>query len=174
MAGEQFGPILGAPSTGGGGGGGAGSLLASHEYAPSTIASYALGNTLVALDATNLTLEFTVPANGIVDIDVEMWLEITTNGTGGTIALGLLDHTTGDQVGNTKNSLGWGASADSGPAGTVHNRFHLTDLTPGPMQVDVAGSAVNAGAAYAAAQAYVGPADTGKVSPALIQAFTSL
>lgn len=153
-----------------------GTILKSQVYAPVTLAVYTLGTTLAALDTTNLTLAFTVPANGIVDILFSAECQIVTaSGVGGQTSIGVLNHSGGAQLGNTINVLGCGAVTVNNQA-TITCRFHLTGLTPGALQVDIAGSrtgnAGNQGFVYA--QGYTGNASGASTSPALIEAIASL
>jgi hypothetical protein len=101
---------------------GGASLLARVQYAPSSYASNeSTSITLVAVDATNLTIAFTVPASG--DVLVRL--------TGAVIlpalAYGywaLLDHTSHAQVGDTVLA-GYAGNFQSTAA------FLITGLTPG-------------------------------------------
>lgn len=61
--------------------GGGSSLLASHQYAPGTIATYSVASsTIAALDTTNLTISFTAPASGNVLVVLQASGKSTTAG----------------------------------------------------------------------------------------------
>lgn len=151
-------------------------LLSTNVYAPGSLVVYTLDNTLAALDTTNATLSFTVPSNGKVDVLVQVECQIFTTTTGGTIAFGLLNHSGGAQLGYNQHTLGWAAFSASSLISTATLRFHLTGLTPGSLQVDLAagvttGSGVT-GSVYA--QGYTGAPDGGKTSPLLMQAYAAV
>lgn len=56
----------------GGGGGGAGTVLASVRYLPASLVTYNINSTTPAVaDATNLTISFTAPSSGAVEIYLE-------------------------------------------------------------------------------------------------------
>lgn len=89
---------------------------------------------MTALDTTNLTLAFTVPANGIVDVDVMVACFVGT--TSELLWLGLLNHTGGAQIGNSEEVFF--SSNATNVMTLARPRFHLTELTPGALQVDLA------------------------------------
>lgn len=155
-----------------------GTLLTTKVHAPAGLTTYALSNTtMTALDTTNATLAFTVPPSGQVLVTVQCEAQLTTPaGSGGTIGVALLNHSGGAQLGFTVNPLAWGVAAVSSPISTVNFAFLLTGLTPGALQVDVAGSvAPNAvgvsGNIYA--QGYTGLANGSKTSPLTIIAYAA-
>lgn len=151
-----------------------GTLLNSIQYAPSTLSSYVATTTMAALDATNITLSFTVPASGNVDIDVEIFLEIISSSGGEQCALGLLDHTTHAQVGLTivcaetdQTTLAFSS--------LLRPRFHLTGLTAGAHQLDLGAAAGSAttGSVNLYAQGFMGSPTGSNRGPALMQAFAA-
>jgi hypothetical protein len=71
--------------------------LASVQYAPATVATVTGADALTAFDTTNLTVSFVAPASG----DVLVRLTGAVQNLGSEALFGLLDHTTGDQVGVT-------------------------------------------------------------------------
>ena len=93
--------------------------------------------TLTALDTTNATLAFTVPANGIVDILVQLFYTCVRVASANAVVLGLLNHTGGAQVGlNQEIVNNQVASTTLEAVNSV--TFHLTGLTPGALQLDLA------------------------------------
>ena len=103
-----------APASGSG-------LIARVQYAPSSYASNPSTSTsLVAVDATNLTIAFTVPASGdvLVRLTGACILPATAYGY-----WALLDHTSGFQVGDTVLA-GYSGNFQSSAA------FLITGLTP--------------------------------------------
>lgn len=118
-----------------------GTLLSTALYAPGTVSTYTLTTTLAALDTTNLTLAFTVPANGIVDVVAEfLW----SGASGSLVGCGLKNHSGGAQLGLTK-TVGFQNAAGVTLDIRSSVKFHLTGLTPGALQVDfAAGSNVGA------------------------------
>ena len=155
-----------------------GTLLASHQYAPASNTEFTFNtSTLTKLDATNLTLAFTVPANQIVDVDADFFLYSQSGGSiaGETVAIGLLNHTGGAQVGFTQplNNID---NVSIAGALHYHIRFHLTGLTAGALQLDLAGvtSGTTGGSGVLEAQGLTGQLTDVDGGPALLQAFASV
>ena len=117
--------------------------------------TYTLGaTTLAALDTTNATLAFTVPANGIVDIEIICLAQCTRTTSGNTINIGILNHSGGAQLGPTMELINNQVSNTTViQAGTL--KFHLTGLPAGAFQVDLAAAHYtgtgNSGFVYAGA-----------------------
>ena len=152
-----------------------GSLLATLQY--TTTHTYAVAVTsLTALDTTNLTLACIVPANGIVDVDVECSVNLNATATSSSITFGLLDHTAHTQTGLSISPLQEPGVSAPVLFQMVRFRFHLTGLSPGAIQWDLA--ACIQSAAGTSANVYTA-GSTGLVgaaagSPLLMQAFASL
>jgi hypothetical protein len=148
-----------------------GVILATQQYAPSSLASYTVAATTVAaLDTTNLTLAFTVPANGIVDVIVQT--SIVTIGAA-QVNLELFDHTSGAVIGYTV--LAADGTASLTMIFTAIQIFHLTGLTPGALQVDLA--AGRDGGTSATIHAHNGTSKTMAsldYGPTVIQAIASI
>jgi hypothetical protein len=126
-----------------------------------------------------LTIPFTVPSNGVVDIDVQIYGQVSLAGSAGgaILAFGLFQHGTSTQIGTTEHAFGWGVVSTSavGPIIICNHRFHLAGLTPGSLTLDLAGAVTSGASAGAvAAQGYTGNPNTSNVSPAIIQAFASV
>ena len=153
-----------------------GTILASHQYAPSVAATYVVANqTLTLQDATNLTLALTVPANGIVDIDVTLYWIVSAAASVTTYAwIGLLNHTGGAQVGDTINLFEESSSIALLFQTTSTFRFHLTVLTPGALQLDLAAAFLGVGSTVELQAQGAQGAATGTVSPFLMQAIASV
>lgn len=152
-----------------------GTLLQSHRYAPVSQTAVSLAVSLAALDTTNDTIAFTVPANGIVDVDVEaFYVANAVSGATPVIGWGLLNHTGGAQLGETANMSYTATNGSWG--GLQKHRFHLTGLTPGPLQLDFAAgisTVVNAsGSIFALLRTSIPATSAG--APILMQAFASV
>jgi hypothetical protein len=164
-------PPAAIPTPGGGGGGGTGGILATAEYlGPAT---YLLTGTMAVIDAVNATLAFDVPANGIVDVDVDIAVTLL-NSTPFIVegAIGLLDHTSGLQVGSLKSVGSVFGFTGQYTQLSIHNRFHLTGMTPGACLLDLAGvKADNGGTSIV--QINVGTSGL-DASPILMQASASV
>ncbi len=151
-----------------------GALLASQLYAPGVEQSIAVtATTLTALDTTNWTLPFTVPASGNVDIDIEFNFNVTITASLNILSIALLNHSGGAQIGNTKLLLQSNTVLSDVLLGRM--RFHLTGLTPGALQIDIAASYTSGtgSAATVYAQGNSGTITNGKAGPLLIQAFAA-
>jgi hypothetical protein len=156
-----------------------GTVLATQQFAPSTLSTYAAAaTTMTALDTTNLTLSFTVPANGIVDVLVQITYTIVGTVGGATLYLCLLNHTGGALVGNVQVlAVNGGTSITLQAVNTV--TFHLTGLTPGALQIDVAGGKIDpsgtaTGNFYAIANTSKTIASDTPAGPCIIQAKASV
>jgi hypothetical protein len=117
---------------------------------------------LAAVDPTNLTIAFTVPASGKVDLYASYdWIESGANG----LCTGWVLHGTSTLAGYLRyvgaaNPFGLNDSAE----------WHLTGLTPGPLQLDLAAQL----AAVGSTQIFVQDGtDKTKDSPALLQAYAA-
>lgn len=150
-----------------------GTLLATQQVASAHTYSVNVG-TLTALDTTNATLSLTVPASGNVDIEVSGYSTITTGASGGSMFMGILNHSGGAQLGFTL-VVDTVAVVSSSLDQQFKKRFHLTGLTPGALQVDVAAvvttGAGNSGQVITAGNTGTPAAGTGE--PLLIQAFAA-
>jgi hypothetical protein len=119
-----------------------GQILATQVYTTTHTYTVAV-TTMAALDTTNATLSFTVPASGIVDIVVSFVYEITSVST--SMMVGLFNHTGGAIVG-----LIQGMAFTPGAGGIENSyqsallKFHLTSLTPGALQLDLAAGVTTA------------------------------
>lgn len=112
--------------------------LATQQFAPGSLSTYALTASLAAVDTTNATLAFTVPASGIVDVLVEVFFGISAPSTGSQyLTLGLLNHSGGAQLGLSISPASEQVVSQS-VVGLASVKFHLTGLTPGALQVDLA------------------------------------
>lgn len=150
-----------------------GTLLETQQYAPGTLASYVLGSTLSTIDTTNLTLAFTVPSSGNVDLDYEFTCNASYNSAPTIVALGALNHSGGAQLGYTKPVILSETDSEANSQVTIRTRFHLTGLTPGALQVDAAGQTINGQFGTIYAQGITGAATSSQESPALMQAFAA-
>ncbi len=118
-----------------------GGLLAAIQYAPSSTTLITITSTaaIVVVDAVNLTIPFVVPTSGNVFVTATMPVQ---TGTGYYSYLGLMDHSTGLQVGD---------SQIIGPnqwVTPVTCSWLITGLTPGAsLQYDL--GAINPGGAPA-------------------------
>ena len=146
----------------------AGVLLATQQYAPGGGHTYTPNvSSLTALDTTNLTLSFTVPSNGIVDVEVQVFAA-----AGQELDVGLLNHSGGAQVGYTQDLSGGAYNWE----GIAKFRWHLTGLTPGALQLDFAAMDTSSGVKFYV-QGVTGPTSAGSIGaggPFLMQAFTSV
>lgn len=119
--------------------------LARVTYAPGVLATYNLTSSLAAIDATNLTISFTVPASGNVVLETRIMCQLEATGVSSdfnTVLLAFVTHSTttlvsGYQVGLTNQAI-------SGPAGhsqlVIPYFVPVTGLTPGAaLQYDLAG-----------------------------------
>jgi hypothetical protein len=162
-----------------------GQLLATHNY--TGVSSYGFSTLLVPLDSTNATLAFTVPTSGHVYIDVSgYWYSSLPADEYIQAVLGILNHSGGAQLGSTQllalftNEVGGGGAGLGNVVGTFFNRFYLTGLTPGALQIDIAGAASSSPSGGNGFWIYTGSA-TGNEQltywqfeqPLLIQAFAA-
>jgi len=149
-----------------------GALLASMQYAPTVLDNIVLSTTLAALDTTNLTLALTVPASGKVTIEVEFYGQTVDTTGGNVMAVGLLNHTGGAQLGKTIPIAQPGVSGTTFLIRSVAT-FLLTGLTPGALQVDFAAGCSNTttGSAAIYAQGVTGNPTISTSGPLIMQAF---
>jgi len=153
-----------------------GTLLASQLYAPATVQVITVAQTTIAaLDTTNLTLAFTVPANGIVDVEAWFFAVVLAPGASSAyLEMALLNHTGGAVLGNTQLVLIAPPSALNLYLANAM-RWHLTGLTPGALQVDLAAGVTTGKTAdievHGTTSKTVANDDVG---PALLQAFASI
>lgn len=148
----------------------AGTLLATQNY--TTTHSYTVvAGTLTALDAINATLSFTVPASGNVDVQVQLSVSVTITVTASNMWAQLLNHSGGAGLG-TATEVMTNAVANTTGYSNPTLRFHLTGLTPGALQVDLAAAVVNT--AGTAGTVLTGAAASNVTNtPLLIQAFAA-
>jgi hypothetical protein len=119
----------------------------------------------------NATLSFTVPSDGNVDVVVECAIMISPGTVNGTVTLGLLDHTSGSQVGYSVTTYEALAFVGSSTQNALV-RFCLTGLTPGANQVDLA--AASSTATYnIPVQASTGVLGAGSAFPLIMEAFAA-
>lgn len=115
----------------GGGGGGSG-LIGKTTYNPGTQVNSNPGTSLAAVDSTNLSLTFTAPSSGNVDVVLESFLFPASNSNGDWMAWGLVTHGTTTLVGNKGivcQKIGQSTSEQTGFQGSL--RIALTGLTGG-------------------------------------------
>jgi hypothetical protein len=156
-----------------------GQLLASHSYGPATEATFnAAVTTLTIMDGTNLTLLFTVPTSGNVDVVVSAdWAFSTSNVSVATdMFMGIVQHGAVGTVFGLKSWFGNNSSIVAGANDT--HRYNLTGLTAGTsLQVDLAmgcsGTLGSGGFAAFYAVASGGALNTDPSNPIFIQAFAA-
>ena len=139
-----------------------GTLLATQNYVTGHAYTTSTG-AVAALDATNLTLAFTVPASGNVDIVVQfMNAELAITGTSSILFIQPMNHSGGGALGTAYDAC-VNSSANTTAVNPLYLRFHLTGLAAGAYQVDIgAGMSVS------------GAGSVGTInSPCLIQAFAA-
>lgn len=148
-----------------------GTILATQKYTPTSFVTYTLGTTLAAIDTVNATLAFTVPPNGIVDVEIGALASCVRTASGNATQLAILNHTGGGLLGDIYEIINnQVASTTQLIYGFV--KVHLTGLTPGPIQVDLAGAYL-AGSGNSAAL-YAGNSSSGVPSPLVLQAKASI
>lgn len=152
-----------------------GTILKTVNYGSTPVVNYAITLPyLTAVDATNLTIPFTVPASGIVDIHIGFCLVIilATSADYGYLSVGMLDHTLGTQYGETVLYTGVQGLAFPDLVISGLNTIHLPGLTPGAVQMDLAAGVYASGGAtlYIAARGIQGIPNG---SPVFIQAVAS-
>ena len=154
-----------------------GQLIATKVYAPGSRAVYSPGSTLAALDTTNLTLgPFTIPASGNVDVMVQITTEIKgpTNSYG--IAIGLLNHSGGAQLGYTTqvNEIAGAATGEEDNQINSTVVFPLTGLTAGnSLQVDLAATVAGSGTGNVFAMGPTGNNAVANAGPAIMKAYAA-
>jgi len=112
-----------------------GAKLATVVYAPATLTAKTISQpTLVAFDTTNLTISFVVPQSGKVTIEALATVQPST--ATAKWCFGLLVHGTSTLVGTIYVSIDGSANTQS----PRPLKWYLTGLTPGPMQLDLAGA----------------------------------
>jgi hypothetical protein len=139
--------------------------LGTQQYAPASIQTYALTTSMALLDATNLTLAFIAPPDGNADIHTQ--ISAATGAVADPAVLGILNNSGGGQLGYDNNFI------VTGSATLLVCRFHLTGLTAGALQINLAGSSSAVSEVSVYAQGYTGGGNASKVGPALIQAFAA-
>lgn len=154
-----------------------GTTLVTQKYAPASRSLYTVNTSaLTALDATNATIAFTVPATGNVDICVTCFAYVQgIVGDQSSVQLALLNHSGGAQVDFTTMTVAIGnTSVQILTATEVTTVWHLTGLTPGAsMQLDLAAYANQTSAAFIivyGATGLLNLAMTNSGSPLVIQA----
>lgn len=138
-------------------------VIAVAQYAPASIATINITSaSLAALDTTNLTVSFTVPDSGAVVVEFEACMAGLASHV---LALGLLNHSGGAQLGKTFNTI---VSGGDTTAQIKRVRWYLTGLTAGAsLGIDIAGSVV-AGTGRVFAQGVTGGANDSAAGPATI------
>lgn len=139
-------------------------VLGVTQYAPASLATYNTTTApMAAIDTTNLTVSVTVPTNGklLVRFSASM------KGNGGSLCLGLLNHSGGAQIGNTVDIT---AAAD---VNLFVCEWYLTGLTAGALGIDVA-FGVNSGTGTVFAQGYTGNASGVNAGPALLTVMSTV
>lgn len=158
--GEQIGDVGGAGSSGSGSSAySAGAVLASKEYAPSTITTLTPSATaFTALDTVNLTVgPVTVPPSGIVVLTA--LIPYSTGGAGGPTVLGWVNHGGSTPQGNGQLLV---PAANTDP--TIYIETPVSGLTPGAsLSFDLAARTASAGPTFVC-QANAGV--TGNFGPA--------
>ena len=155
-----------------------GSLLGQVTYTPNPGVTIGLNSSsFVALDATNLTMSITVPANGKVKFRATLFLVMDTTTTVTTFAqLAFMLHGSGGVISPSRRVL----HIDSPYApvaipiitgGAVVYEAIATGLTPGALQVDLGGFNGNP-AAFC--QAQIDDGTNEGAGPALIEAYATL
>lgn len=106
-------------------------LLGNTQYAPGTQAPYTISaTTLTAVDATNLTVNFTAPASGNVLVKLSTMVVSTNVTAGSDLVFGLINQATAGKVGTEATAMFQQGTADE--AGVVITTTHkITGLTPG-------------------------------------------
>lgn len=136
----------------------AGTVIAQHQYAPSTTSINLTASSFTPLDATNLTISFVVPASGQVTLKASLYMfaqVVAGSGSTAQVLLRFLNHSGGSAVSSPEAVLQLGAAGGSTnvqSAGRVIYEALVTGLTPGaPMQLDLAYTAALTGSASAIA-----------------------
>lgn len=138
-----------------------GFLLAVAQYAPGTLSTYSVSSSaLTALDTTNLTVSFTVPASTNV---VVKFSAVMAPAASGVLGLGLLNHSGGAQLGKTLST----AMSGGAPAGQVTAAWYLTGLSAGTLGIDIAAGS-SAGTANVYAQGATGAVNGSNAGPAVL------
>lgn len=172
LGGTATDPVINASGGGGGGGGsGPGVPLAIVKYDPGSIATKNPGTSLAAVDSTNLTVSFTVPASGIVMVVLTGNARGSSNNNGDWMGWGLVTHGTTTLVSDLVDVLQQVSQPGGGVQvqANVSARLYISGLTPGAaVQWDWAYQTSGTGAAQAAM--IVG--NNGTIySPALIEVY---
>lgn len=156
-----------------------GTLLATQQYAPGSRTAIAVNaGSMAALDTTNLTLTASAPASGNLDIRVSIFTTISATTTVSDLAFCLFTHGTTTQVGSTfvSDSVVVISSGGASSTGTRTFTFHLTGLTPGSVQYDLAAGVTSTSGtgAFVVAFGTTGlPTEPNQGAPALLQAFAA-
>jgi hypothetical protein len=138
-----------------------GAQLANVSYGPSVQVFHNLtATTLTAIDTTNLTIAFTVPASGKIKIRASAFLYCQPGSGAGNfvlLTLGFLNHSGGVQVGPKQQQITMFTQAaganDPTQARCVYEAT-ISGLTPGALQLDLAGLYSGNVAITAAAMGY--------------------
>lgn len=147
-----------------------GFILATHKF--TSAETYSVATAMTALDTTNLTLAFIVPANGIVDVDVQCMTQLNITTTASAVWANLLNHTGGAALGDA-TCLGVNLVLNTDIAISNMIRFHLTGLTAGALQVDFAAEVQTAPGT--AATLFTGTAGSSSLdTPFIIRAIASV
>lgn len=116
-----------------------GTVLATKVYAPVSVAVIAVAATTVTpLDTTNLTISFVVPASGIVDMRGTAPVQATRGATQMNLWAAFTNHSGGARVGDAFLVISLPTTAPVSLTLNVPFEIHLTGLTPGALQLDLA------------------------------------
>ena len=153
-----------------------GRFLATQVYAPATNVQYSVTTAMTAIDTTNATIAFVVPASGIVDVEVDLFYYGSTGGTAsGALSFALLNHTGGAQIGGSIPVVNLDLVSQQ-VAFAVHLTFHLSGLTAGALQVDLAAAKVVSSTCNYVLQfqASTGPTTGAQGGPLVMRAVASI
>lgn len=143
------------------------SLLAVVAYGPASLTTYSVTNTagLTALDTTNLTVSFLVPASGNAIVRFSASMKVPT--AGGDLGLGLLNHSGGAQVGSTLSNV-MSLVSSTAPVIRLTGEWYLTGLSAGTLGLDIAAGVSTAITANVFAMGHTGAVSDAKTGPAVI------
>jgi hypothetical protein len=153
------------PIISGSSGGGGTNIIGVTQYGPASLATYSFtSTTLTAIDTTNVTVSFTVPASGNVLVTFQASMDTPATAD---IGLGLLNHSGGAQLGFTQSNVQGSVGAGAASIQRFTVTWYLTGLGAGTLGIDVAAGST-AATAHIYAQGSAGAVSAAKTGPAIL------
>jgi len=157
-----------------------GTILATSVYRPSSLDSWnVVGGTMTAMNFTSggnaASPSFTVPANGIIDVYFQFTFTLIKAAVNTALFVGLFQHGTSTVLGDWINVM-VNTQTSAQLILNVSDIFHVTGLSPGALQIDLAAAYVTATGASAIiyAEGQHAALTTSHVAPLVVQVRASV